>query len=189
MQHTVEEPFPSILMSQAQIRPNDEPLGRFYDPGRDVAHLAEPILSIACGMIDDDAELRELRIAMAIPDASLAKAVKTLVELIRLRDPAPKDVGRHKPPSYRQHAAAVGMSDIDTSAKLLILSAVGELFLVASWQGKRAASAFDAAGRRIAKLDTGAEVAEAARQAIQSLQRHGWRDRLRLAWRMLLYGK
>ena len=184
----MEEPFPSFLSPSLQVRPRDEPEGRFYDPGRDVAHLGDPLLGIACGMIDDDVDLRTLRETLAISDAQMLSAVRALVAFTRL--PEPDADGNYKPLSFAGHVKETKLDEADPLAKMLLYAAIGELFMAAAWQGKRAAAVYDSSGRAIAKVDTGHDVARAARDLIESLpRRRPWGDRLRLAARMLIRGK
>jgi hypothetical protein len=185
MQHlTTPEPFPSLLTPPCQLRAASDPGARAYDPGRDVAHLVDPMLAIACGMIDDVPDLRLLRETLGVTDNALMGAVTALVDFVRLDTPAKGDEAQ----SFKEHLKASKINDVDSKAKLLLTGAMGELFMTAAWQGKRAAAVFDLDGKQRREDHRGvAEAAEALRERLVTPR--GLRDRLKLAARMMLWGK
>jgi hypothetical protein len=135
--------------------------------------------------MDDDPATLHLRETLEIKDAELMAAVQAAVDFVRLDD---HRADGPPPQTFKEHAAASGLERVDPRAWMLLMAAVGELFLVAGWQGKRAASAYDSAGRKIAPVDTGAEVAAAAAELRRRLVHpRPLRERLRLA-RLILWG-
>jgi hypothetical protein len=161
-----------------------------YDPARDVAHLSDPLLAIACNLLDEDPDFIVLRSELGVSDGDLMAAVQALVNFVSFEDPPPEKVNTYRPQTFEQHMNESGLPTVNIRARMLITSAIGDLFLAAAWQGKRAASAFDQLGRRIAHVDTGEEVARAALALRRAMTKgRAFWDRMKLAARILIYGR
>lgn len=178
--------FPGVA-GQMSFRPTSENVDtRVYSPARDIAYLGDYLLMVTLERLAKDKSVHNLATMLGVTETKIVDAMGRYFQFV---DSGTLD-NASELRTYADHVKATGIEEIDPVVKAYIGSVLGELVILAAWQGKRALSSYDHDGKKVTSAPDSHELAALLRWFQERLCRSlPWKERLKAIWRLIWKGK
>ena len=178
--------FPDVTPQTQFSNERGQGDSRVYNPARDIAYLIEYLLMNSFQRLAQDKQVHKLAEDLNVSDVQIADAMERYFNFIT--SASLDDV--NKLPTFDEHVKETGIDEIEPRVRAYIGSVLGELTLMAGWQGKRSLTTYDHDGNPVVKAPDSDELRALLNRLQDRLSRPlFWRERIKAAWRVITKGR